>query len=70
MGLVETRNSLLRGQVGSEGYWQQISNYGPDYSGDFYREKFILEARQALLYGKIPAIVDSFLLEILEGKAF
>jgi hypothetical protein len=54
---------LLRGQVGSEGYWQQISNYGPDYSGDFYQEKFILEARQALLYGKIRGIVDPFLPE-------
>jgi hypothetical protein len=40
---------------------------GADYSGDFYREKFILEARQALLYGKIQVIVDPFLAETLQA---
>ena len=68
MGLVETRNSFATWTG-----WQlrvlatNFSNYGPDYSGDFYREKFILEARQALLYGKIPVIVDPLLAETAQA---
>ena len=40
---------------------------GTDYSGDFCREKFILEARQTILYGKIPGIVDPFLPETTQA---
>jgi len=46
-----------------KGTGNKFFNYGPDYSGDFYQEKFILEARQTLLYGKIRVIVDPFLSE-------
>jgi hypothetical protein len=68
LGLVETRNSFATWTG-----WQlrvlatNVSNYsnrnGLSCCGDFYLEKFILAARQTLLYGKIRVIVDPFLPE-------
>ena len=55
MGLVETRNFLLRG-LG----WQRkalatkISNYGLVFSGDFFSKKFILEAREVVTLREKP----------------